>query len=55
MVILLVMQLKLPIDNIQNFDLLLYMENGKIEAVGTFDEVRRKSVTFNSQASRMGL
>ena len=43
------------LSTIQNFDLLLYMENGKIEAVGTFDEVRRKSVTFNSQASRMGL
>jgi ATP-binding cassette subfamily C protein len=43
------------LSTIQNFDLLLYMENGKIEAVGTFDEVRRKSATFNSQASRMGL
>jgi ABC-type bacteriocin/lantibiotic exporter with double-glycine peptidase domain len=43
------------LSTIQNFDLLLYMHNGKIEAVGTFDEVRSKSAAFNSQALRMGL
>ena len=43
------------LNTIRNFDLVLYMENGKIEALGTFDEVRSKSPAFNSQASRMGL
>jgi ABC-type branched-subunit amino acid transport system ATPase component len=43
------------LSTIQNFDLLIYMENGKINAVGNFDEVRSKSATFNSQALRMGL
>ena len=43
------------LSTIQNFDLLVYMHNGKIEAVGTFDEVRSKSAAFNSQALRMGL
>lgn len=43
------------LSTIQNFDKIVYMENGKIEQVGTFDEVRTKSSTFNSQALRMGL
>jgi ABC-type bacteriocin/lantibiotic exporter with double-glycine peptidase domain len=43
------------LNTIKNFDLILYMENGGIEAMGTFDEVRSMSAAFNSQASRMGL
>ncbi len=43
------------LNTIKNFDLLLYMENGRIEASGTFDEVRSQSIAFDSQAKRMGL
>lgn len=36
-------------------DQVVYIEDGKIEAIGTFDEVREISSNFNSQAILMGL
>ena len=36
-------------------DQVLYLENGKIVASGTFNEVRKLSVNFNNQAILMGL
>lgn len=36
-------------------DLVVYMDKGKIESVGTFEEVRKLNVDFDSQAKLMGL
>ena len=36
-------------------DNVIYMENGQITAIGTFDQVRKISETFNNQAILMGL
>ena len=36
-------------------DQLLYLENGRIAARGTFDEVRTEVADFNRQASLLGL
>jgi hypothetical protein len=33
----------------------MYLENGKINAVGSFDEVRRLVPEFDNQAKLMGL
>lgn len=36
-------------------DLVIYMDEGKIESVGTFEEVRKLNMDFDSQAKLMGL
>jgi ABC-type multidrug transport system fused ATPase/permease subunit len=36
-------------------DLVIYMDEGKIESVGTFDEVRKLNIDFDGQAKLMGL
>ena len=43
------------LSTIRNFDRVLYLENGKINAVGSFDEVRRLVPEFDKQAKLMGL
>jgi ATP-binding cassette subfamily C protein len=43
------------LSSIVKADQVVYIEDGKIEAVGTFDEVREISSNFNSQAILMGL
>jgi ABC-type multidrug transport system fused ATPase/permease subunit len=50
---LIVIAHRLP--SVINADLVVYFENGQIEAIGTFEEVRRKSAKFNNQALLMGL
>ena len=50
---LIVIAHRLP--SVINADLVVYIENGKIAATGTFEEVRNKSKTFNTQATLMGL
>jgi ABC-type multidrug transport system ATPase subunit len=36
-----------------NADKVVFMENGKITAEGTFDEVKQKSKTFENQVNLM--
>jgi len=43
------------LSTIRNFDRVMYLENGKINAVGSFDEVRSLVPEFDSQAKLMGL
>lgn len=43
------------LSTIRNFDQVMYLENGKIGAVGNFDEVRRLVSEFDNQAKLMGL
>ncbi len=43
------------LSTIRSVDQVIYMENGRIIAVGTFDEVRSKVPDFDQQASLMGL
>ena len=43
------------LSTVQNADKVVYMEDGKILCVGTFDEVRKKVPNFDKQASLMGL
>ena len=40
---------------LRNVDVLVYMENGEIKCVGTFDEVRNEIENFDNQANLMGL
>ena len=40
---------------IRHCDLLIYMENGKVVATGTFDEVRKVAPHFDQQAQLLGL
>jgi ABC-type multidrug transport system fused ATPase/permease subunit len=40
---------------LRNVDVLVYMENGEIKCVGSFDEVRNKIENFDNQANLMGL
>jgi ABC-type branched-subunit amino acid transport system ATPase component len=40
---------------VKNVDHLIYMQDGKILAEGTFDEVRSSVPDFNKQAQLMGL
>lgn len=40
---------------VRQVDQLIYMENGKVLSVGTFDEVRRQIPNFEIQAQLMGL
>ena len=43
------------LSTIREADKVIYLENGKILAVGTFDQVRSKVPQFDSQAKLMGL
>ena len=43
------------LSTIKNFDLIIYMENGRISDIGTFQELRAKSSSFNLQAKLMEL
>ena len=43
------------LSTIRNFDRVMYLENGKINAVGSFDEVRTLVPEFDNQAKLMGL
>jgi ABC-type multidrug transport system fused ATPase/permease subunit len=43
------------LSTVRNADKVVYMEDGKILCVGTFDEVRQKVPNFDKQASLMGL
>ena len=43
------------LSTIKNFDLIIYMENGRISEIGTFKELRDKSTSFNLQAKLMEL
>lgn len=43
------------LSSIRSSDLLIYMEQGKVLATGTFAEVREKVPNFDEQASLMGL
>ena len=43
------------LSSVVNADQVLYIENGKIAAAGSFEEIRKKSSNFNNQAILMGL
>jgi ABC-type multidrug transport system fused ATPase/permease subunit len=43
------------LSTVKNADKIVYMENGKILAVGKFEEVRRLVPNFDTQASLMGI
>jgi ABC-type bacteriocin/lantibiotic exporter with double-glycine peptidase domain len=43
------------ISSVRNSDLVIYLEQGKALATGTFVEVREKVPNFDKQASLMGL
>lgn len=43
------------LSTVRDADLVIYLANGKIEASGTFDEVRQQSPDFDNQAGLMGL
>ena len=43
------------LSTVKNADKVIYLENGKIVSVGTFNEVRRNVPNFEKQASLMGL
>jgi ABC-type bacteriocin/lantibiotic exporter with double-glycine peptidase domain len=43
------------LSTVRNADKVIYMENGEIQAVGKFEEVRNKVENFNNQANLMGL
>lgn len=43
------------LSTVKNADLIIYMGQGKVEAIGTFDEVRKLNSDFDRQATMMGL
>jgi ABC-type multidrug transport system fused ATPase/permease subunit len=43
------------LSTVRNADLVMYLENGRIIAIGTFNEVREKIPNFDAQARLMGL
>jgi ABC-type multidrug transport system fused ATPase/permease subunit len=43
------------LSTIRNADKVIYMNKGKIECIGTFEEVRRNVPEFDNQAKLMGL
>jgi ABC-type multidrug transport system fused ATPase/permease subunit len=43
------------LSTVKNADIVVYLDNGKIRSVGTFDEVRMQIPAFDSQAKLMGL
>ena len=50
-----VIQIAHRIATVKNSDLILYMDNSKIKAKGTFEEIRRLDPYFESQVSLQGL
>jgi ABC-type multidrug transport system fused ATPase/permease subunit len=40
---------------VRDFDQVVYMEDGRVKCVGTFDEVREKVEEFDQQASLLGI
>ena len=43
------------LSTVKNADKVIYMENGRIRATGTFDQVRAEVPNFDKQAKLMGL
>jgi ABC-type bacteriocin/lantibiotic exporter with double-glycine peptidase domain len=43
------------LSTVRNADIVIYMQSGKIQAVGTFEEVRKQIPNFDHQANLMGL
>jgi ABC-type multidrug transport system fused ATPase/permease subunit len=43
------------LSTVKNADIVVYLDNGKIRSIGTFDEVRTQIPAFDSQAKLMGL
>jgi ABC-type multidrug transport system fused ATPase/permease subunit len=43
------------LSTIRNVDQVVYMDHGQVQAVGTFEEVRRAIPDFEHQAALMGL
>jgi ABC-type multidrug transport system fused ATPase/permease subunit len=43
------------LSTVRNADVVIYMQSGKVQAVGTFEEVRREIPNFDHQANLMGL
>ena len=43
------------LSSVRNADQVIFMNNGKIESIGTFEEVRKKVSNFDKQANLMGL
>ena len=43
------------LSTVRNADVVIYMQAGKVQAVGTFEEVRREIPNFDHQANLMGL
>ena len=43
------------LSTVRNADVVIYMQSGKVQAVGTFEEVRKAIPNFDHQANLMGL
>jgi ABC-type multidrug transport system fused ATPase/permease subunit len=43
------------LSTVRNADLVIYMQSGRIQAIGKFDDVRKQIPNFDHQASLMGL
>jgi ABC-type bacteriocin/lantibiotic exporter with double-glycine peptidase domain len=43
------------LSTVRNADIVIYMHSGQVQAVGTFDEVRKQIPNFDHQAHLMGL
>jgi ATP-binding cassette, subfamily B, bacterial PglK len=43
------------LSTVKNADKIIYLENGQVKAVGSFEDVRRKIPDFDRQAELMGL
>ena len=43
------------LSSVRNADQVIFMNNGKIESIGTFEEVRKEVSNFDKQANLMGL
>jgi ABC-type multidrug transport system fused ATPase/permease subunit len=43
------------LSSVRNADQVIFMNNGMIESIGTFEEVRKEVSNFDKQANLMGL
>ena len=43
------------LSTVRNADIVIYMQSGQVQAIGTFDEVRKQIPNFDHQAHLMGL
>jgi ABC-type multidrug transport system fused ATPase/permease subunit len=43
------------LSSVRNADQVIFMSNGIIESIGTFEEVRKEVSNFDKQANLMGL